>query len=332
MGKRKTTKQFIVDAYEIHGNKYDYSKVEYVDCATKVCIICPEHGEFWQVANDHIRGNGCPKCALKSRANKNRKTGDKFIEEAVGIHGNKYDYSKVIYKDASTNVTIICPIHGEFEMRPHNHIGTHRQGCPLCGDMRKGDYQRGDTEKFIEDARKVHGDKYDYSKVEYYNNRQKVCIICPEHGEFWQKPLDHIHAHGCPECGKTLDISEKLVLKELQNVFDDVVYQYRPEWLGNITSRQSLDFYLPKYNIGVEYQGRQHFAPIRKFGGEEGYAKIVERDIRKFNKCKDNGVKVFYVSFEKTLPKEYHDKIYVTTEELITAIKECIEKDCDLIP
>lgn len=330
MPARKTAEQFIENARKVHGDKYDYSRTDYVNNRTKVCIICPKHGEFWQKPHDHLDYCGCPICAMKNRKEKLKKSLINFIEKAIEIHGNKYDYSKTEYINANTKITIICPIHGEFKQNARNHL--QGQGCPLCGDMRKGDYQRGDTEKFIEDARKVHGDKYDYSKVEYYNNRQKVCIICPEHGEFWQKPLDHIHAHGCPECGKTLDISEKLVLKELQNVFDDVVYQYRPEWLGNITSRQSLDFYLPKYNIGVEYQGRQHFAPIRKFGGEEGYAKIVERDIRKFNKCKDNGVKVFYVSFEKTLPKEYHDKIYVTTEELITAIKECIEKDCDLIP
>lgn len=259
-----------------------------------------------------------------------RKTLEKFIEDAREIHGDKYDYSKVVYKNAITPVTIKCPIHGDFNMCPHNHVGSHGQGCPLCGDMKKGDYQRGNTEKFIEAARRAHGDKYDYSKVDYYNNRQKVCIICPEHGEFWQQPIDHIHAHGCPECGKTLDMSEKFVLEALRKEFPDVVYQYRPEWLGNITSRQSLDFYLPEHEIGIEYHGRQHFVPIKKFGGEEGFEKLWERDLRKLKKCGENGVKLYYISFEKEIPEKYHLPVHRSVDELINAIKQEIEMRSEL--
>ena len=125
--KYLTTEQFIEKAKQIHGNKYDYSKVEYVNNHTKVCIICPEHGEFWQTPNSHLNGNGCSSCkGLKKLTTK------EFIERAKQVHGNKYDYSKTIYVNKRTKVCIICPIHGEFYQTPHNHV-YQKQGCPECG-------------------------------------------------------------------------------------------------------------------------------------------------------------------------------------------------------
>ena len=112
-----------------------------------------------------------------------------FIEKAKRIHGDKYDYSKTEYINATTKVCIICPEHGEFWMTPNNHThGTHPQNCPKCvGGV------RSNTDDFIKKAKELHGDKYDYSKVNYVNNKTKVCIICPEHGEFWVTPSNHIN-------------------------------------------------------------------------------------------------------------------------------------------
>lgn len=127
--KYLTTEQFIKKAQQIHNNKYDYSKVEYVNNRTKVCIICPEHGEFWQTPNSHLNGNGCSSCkGLKKLTTK------EFIERAKQVHGNKYDYSKTIYVNKRTKVCIICPIHGEFYQTPHNHV-YQKQGCPECGNL-----------------------------------------------------------------------------------------------------------------------------------------------------------------------------------------------------
>ena len=322
MPLRKTTEEFIKDAISVHGDRYDYSKVNYINNRTKVVIICPEHGEFLQTPHDHLNNNKCPKCALKERTQKRTKTNHSFIEESIKIHNNKYDYSKSVYKNAHTHLTIICPEHGEFSMKPNNHLKG--QGCPICANSQKGEYQRGNTENFISKSQKLHNNKYDYSKVDYYNNRQKICIICPEHGEFWQQPRDHLHGHGCPQCGSKYNASETKILKTLQDTFDNIIYQYSPEWLSNVTSRQSLDFYLPDYNIAIEYQGRQHFIPNKKFGGELEFDKIVERDKRKFNKCKEQNVKLFYISFEKEKPESYFAPIYTNTNDLINKIKEYI--------
>ena len=113
------------------GNKYDYSKVEYVNNRTKVCIICSEHGEFWQTPNSHLKGCGCSNCRKKIMSNKLSYTSEIFIQKAREVHGNKYDYSKVEYKDFYTKVCIICPIHGEFWQKPNIHIRT-KICCPKC--------------------------------------------------------------------------------------------------------------------------------------------------------------------------------------------------------
>ena len=189
---------FIKKATERHNNKYDYSKVEYVNVTTKVCIICPKHGEFWITPQNHLKYKGCPKCSYE----KMRKGKEQFIEEARKVHGNKYDYSKVEYVNSTTKVCIICPIHGEFWQKPYIHLNGHN--CPQCSHRSYG-YT---TKEWIDEAKKVHGNKYDYSKVEYVNNHTPVCIICPIHGEFWQKPSNHLNGGGCNKCGK-ISMKEK---------------------------------------------------------------------------------------------------------------------------
>ena len=112
--EKLTKEKFIERAKEVHGNKYDYSKVEYINSQTKVCVICPKHGEFWQKPNSHLLGYGCNKCAIEKRSKLITKTTDSFIERAKKLHGDKYDYSKVDYKGKDMNVCIICPKHGIF--------------------------------------------------------------------------------------------------------------------------------------------------------------------------------------------------------------------------
>ena len=238
----KKINNFVEKAKKIHDNKYDYSKVEYINNRTKVCIICPEHGEFWQVPASHLRGCGCPKCGFNKSINGRTQSREDFVKRAKKIHGDKYDYSKVEYKNAHTKICIICPKHGE----------------------------------------------YDYSKVEYKNAHTKICIICPKHGEFWQTPNEHLKNKGCPIC------NESHLEKNVRIFFDknNVLYeQYKKfKWLG----RQSLDFYLPEYNVAIECQGSQHF-----YGRENdlfNHNKTLKRDIEKYLKCVKNGIKILYYS------------------------------------
>ena len=187
--------KFVGQARVLHGDKYDYSKVEYVNNKSKVCIICPIHGEFWQRPDNHLLGKGCKTCGnIVTRASRVSTT-DKFRNRSANIHGDKYDYSKVEYVNAHQKVCIICPDHGEFMQEPQHHVNG--SGCRACaGSLKKS------TEKFTADAGAVHGDKYDYSKVEYQSACVKVCVICPDHGEFWQTPNAHLSGHKCASCAE----------------------------------------------------------------------------------------------------------------------------------
>jgi DNA-directed RNA polymerase subunit RPC12/RpoP len=173
----------------VHGEKYDYSKINYISAHDKIIIICLEHDEFEQEASSHLNGYGCRKC----NNNKMRMSLNNFIEKAEKIHNNKYDYSKVDYITTETKIIIICLFHGDFEQTPHSHLNGH--GCPKCS----GHYMN--TEIFREKAKAIHGDKYDYSKANYVNKNTKLTIICPEHGEFKQVVGSHIRGIGCPYCG-----------------------------------------------------------------------------------------------------------------------------------
>ena len=225
--QRLSKEDFISKAKSIHGDKYDYSKVEYVNAQTKVCIICPEHGEFLQIPNAHLRGNGCPKCGGKLVNNT-----EDFISRSNEIHNNKYDYSKVKYINSQTKVCIICPEHGEFWVTPNNHL--RGKGCPKCS----GKYKT--TQEFIELAKKVHNNKYDYSKTIFVNNATKVCIICPEHGEFWQGPYQHLNGNGCPECAfektsERLRLTTKEFIRKACEVHGDKYDYSKVEYVGNNT-------------------------------------------------------------------------------------------------
>jgi hypothetical protein len=198
---KKTVEKFIEDVKLIHGDKYDYSKVNYIDSKTKIIIICKIHGDFEQTPNDHIGKRGCKKCGYINISNKYKKTTTEFIEEAIKIHGDKYNYEKVEYIDSKSKVKIICKEHGEFEQTPNAHIGTQKQGCRKCGYINNGINSKKLVEKFIEEAKITHGNNYNYNKVEYINALSKVIISCKIHGDFKQTPNCHIdQKQGCSKC------------------------------------------------------------------------------------------------------------------------------------
>ena len=371
---KKGQEEFIEKAKQIHGNKYDYSKVKYVNNRTKVRIICPIHGEFWQEPSAHVNQKcGCPKCVnknkpleevlnkckeihgdkydyslitspilLKKQKIKCNKCGnifevdlnshihnkrgckhcshrsyayttEEYVQRAKQIHGDEYDYSKVKYINKNTKICIVCPIHGEFWMTPDKHVNA-KQGCPKCAKNHKMD-----TKSFIDKAKQIHGEEYDYSKVEYFGNEHKVCIVCNVHGEFWQTPHGHLNGHGCPMCHEEKNVNEIKLLNFIKNnLNEEVISQYKEDWL----SGQTLDIYIPSKKIGIEYQGIQHFKPVKYFGAAKKYEYTVDKDKEKFDKCKANGVKLFYFSLEKNLPIQYLDTIYSNNNELLEDIKK----------
>lgn len=294
------TQDFIEKAYNIHEGKYDYSKVKYDNAKTKVCIICPVHGEFWQTPSNHLNKThtcGCPKCGLNRKIKKITKSKTQFIEEANKIHNNKYGYTKVNYINNKTKICIICHKHGEFLQLPSNHLKG--EGCPKCKIELLQNKNLLDTENFIKKAKETHGEKYDYSKSVYISAKEPICIICPEHGEFWQIAYEHANGYNCPFCNESKGEEKiRLYLCDKKIRFDK---ERKFDWLINPLTKRNLrlDFYLPDYNIAIEYQGEQHFKPIDFGGGykKSTFYKTLYLDKLKYNLCKTHNIPLLYINY-----------------------------------
>lgn len=284
----KTKLDFLTKAVSVHGNKYDYSNIDYVNTHVKIVIKCNCCGNiFNQTPHDHLQGHGCPYCARERARLAKLGTREKFIEKATEIHGDRYDYSKVTYRNNYTKVCIICKEHGEFWQTPNNHLIG--QGCSKCSCNCKLT-----TEEFKKRAIKIHGNKYDYSLVNYVNAKTLVKIICKEHGEYEQTPDVHLRGCGCPKCN--ISHLEDDMEKFLNENNIEYIYQAKFPWLG----RQSLDFFLPKYNIAIECQGIQHFEG-RTFGNtklllEETLSKQQVLDKEKKDKLEEHNINIIYYS------------------------------------
>lgn len=196
----KKSRQYYIDrANEQFNHFYDYSLIpEEPFAKEKVKIVCPTHGIFEKQLSAHVHGAGCPVCSKKVQSFKSRLPQQDYIERAISVHGNRYDYSLTEYAGKGKYIKIICKIHGVFEQRADHHINT--EGCPDCMLLKKGDLYRFSNEEFISRSKEVHGDKYDYSLVKYINQHTKVPIICKIHGVFEQVPSSHLYAAGCPMC------------------------------------------------------------------------------------------------------------------------------------
>ena len=175
---------------KIHGDKYNYDRVIYKNNSTKIKIECPTHGIFEQCPKEHLKGHTCLKCYHDSM----KLTKEKFIEKAIGIHGDKYNYDDIIYTNSRSKITIECPIHGKFEQQANNHLNG--QGCTKCA----GTYNYSNLE-FINKAIGIHGNKYNYDKVIYKNSNSRIIINCPSHGEFIQRASSHLEGTSCIKCG-----------------------------------------------------------------------------------------------------------------------------------
>jgi very-short-patch-repair endonuclease len=297
--KKLTKDRFIEKSINIHRDKYDYVLVDYKNTLTKVKIICPKHGVFEQTPGNHYSGKGCKLCvgnvSLKNSG---------FVKKSKKIHGDKYDYSNVEYKNNRTNVEIICPEHGCFLQLPTHHMKG--SGCVECACKKRGENNSKELSEFIKDSKKIHRDKYEYSKVIYKTNKIKVKIICSKHGLFKQRPDHHLMGSGCPVCRESKgerEISKLLkdggVNFESQKKFDNCKY----------ISKLSFDFYLPKHNLCIEYNGRQHYEPIDYFGGEKTFELQKKRDESKEKFCKENKIELLIIKYDELIENVINDII-----------------------
>ena len=354
--------KFVDLAIKVHGNKYSYEDVPSTfNAIDKIPIICHIHGIFEQIARNHInQGQDCPKCAITKKKQKLSLSFEEFVQKSRKKHGDKHEYFKDVYINASTKtkiyckkcqqyfyqlpkfhytrhgcpicnpmpskltqdefvkrlkethpnlillsnyegnkkkVTVKCTIHNKvFEITP-NRLNAGRN-CPECYNERRGKTLIKPIQQVIDEANNVHNNFFRYPSIdgEYKTSKSKITIICPLHGEFKQSMNKHINQkQGCPKCNKShMEIEVAKLLSEHNIKF---IEQKRFEWLG----LQSLDFYLPEYNIAIECQGEQHFLSRKIFGNEDGLNCNINRDLLKATKCKNNNVRLLYV-----IPKRYY--------------------------
>lgn len=250
-GKKRTTEEFIEEAKIRHGDRYDYSLVDYKRKDKHIKIICKKHGVFKQAPNSHLKYNGCKKCSQKGRKKGGFDTIEIFIEKAKKVHESRYDYSLAEYVDSKTQVSIICKKHGVFSQTPCIHLAG--SGCDRCGRESHIEKISGDTEKFIKEATEIYGDEYGYQDVIYVKADKHVVIHCKKHGEFKQTPSIFKRGRGCSKCAREDYFKEviiknaKLFLEKAPSVhgnkydYSKVVYVKGNEYV-TITCKEHGDF------------------------------------------------------------------------------------------
>lgn len=285
------TEEIKIRFKEIHGEKYDYSLVKYINTNTKISIFCAEHGYFDITPKKHLIGQGCKQCGRKIANLKTSLTKELFIEKAIEVHGENYDYSLVNYTNTQTKVKILCHIHGIWEQKPNGHLSG--KGCRSCSSSKKLT-----TTEFIDKSKNIHDNKYNYSLVEYINHYQKVIIICPMHGEFLQGAGSHLAGIGCASCKESKgerEISKWLVEQKInfkkQKTFNNCKFK----------RQLYFDFYLPDYNLCIEFDGEQHYHPIEHFGGENTLFENKKRDEFKNNFCFKHNISLERIKYDENI-------------------------------
>ncbi len=245
---RKTTKQFITEAKEVHKNAdYDYSLVDYTTNITPVTIICPTHGQFTQNPSGHLQGKGCQSCANITIGVKNSSTREEFIKKAIAIYGNKYGYDNAVYNGSLSKVRILCPEHGYFSQSPNTHLSGKQ--CPDCGNEIRIEKLTKGLDQFLNEALEFHGNKYGYDLTIYKHSDKAVTITCFDHGDFEVTPHSHLRGAGCNICryinqGNLLRMTTNEFIRLAQKEHDDF-YTYDKVKLSS--SRDSVTITCPKH-------------------------------------------------------------------------------------
>lgn len=257
MPAKLTTSEFVARARAVHGDRYDYTLVEYKGNKNKIKIKCHEHGEFFQTPSSHLMGAGCPLCATSLISKKRMSNNDEFIKKAREVHGNKYSYLSTNYSGSHKKITITCPKHGDFYQTAGSHLNG--VGCPGCF----GKIKLSNSE-FIARAREAHQNKYSYDSVVYTGARNKVTITCPKHGNFDQAPFSHLRGVGCPNCCSNrfniLSQAELVIFfSEKHNIVKLAITQDTPQLVRRVIKTTSFNLVTSTNKISSGKEAKELF-------------------------------------------------------------------------
>lgn len=311
MTRRKTIPEVLSKFQQVWGNTYDYSLIsDYKNNGQKLPIICRKHGVFYQSFAEHSKHHGCPKCADERTSERCKLTYLQFIYRAKEIHGNKYEYSLITqdnYVDTHNKVPILCKEHGVFFQTPNQHL--RGRGCYWCGKKSMAKAQAYTVEELISIFHKIFNGKYDYSLfTEYHRKKDKIKVICPKHGIFEVSVDNHLYKHsGCPKCKRSF--GEERIAKFLQEQKIDFTEQHGipNEMLFCENKKLIVDFFLPRHNTIIEYQGIQHYKEIQMFD-TRNFEQQQERDNAVRQYCKEHKIKLIEIPYTE----------YDNIEEILT--------------
>lgn len=324
MGKKRTIEEYINLVTKKHNGYYTYNidtlREEFKNNLSYITITCPVHGDFKIMAGYHLQGGKCKQCNPNAKKNynkgKSKKYSDKYFKQRMKeIYGTLYDFSNVVYTKATDYIYPYCTKHKEtFKITPHDLLRGHR--CPKCAKESIIETKKKPYEEFIKECNEIYNGKYIYTNLEYNCGRDRIKVICPIHGEFSVIADNHLrHNCGCPKCGKRKTHSENILFEKIKEIYSDTIHHYP-------IGRKHLDIYIPSIKIAIEYQGEQHFRPIKWFGGDEPFIKQTKRDLDKIQYCKDNGITLFHYT-DYQIPKVFKRYEVITDyNTLIQLIKE----------
>lgn len=289
--------KFIEDSKNIYGDIYSYDNCVYISNKNKVTITCKQHGDFLVRPDSHLHNSvGCCVCS----GYRGKISFGSFLgmcdEKYIGL----YEYIESSFMNMSTYIKIICKEHGEFETTPWDHLNRNRC-CPKCSHNVKLT-----NELFYERANKMHNFLYDYSFVDVanLNNKQRVDIVCKKHGIFTQSINNHLRGQGCPNCRNSKGEQQILNYLVESNIEFSKNYRVSNEYIFY------FDFYLPKLNTCIEFDGRQHYEPVDKFGGLEEFEKIVFRDRCKDKYCLDNNINLLRIRYDEDIIEKLNELLW----------------------
>lgn len=327
--KDKKTKEFIKKSLRKHGDRYDYFNTVYLSSKKKVEIICRKHKPYKQLPLGHLESIGCKLCANEnmknfvdySKSSKREKMNtEKFIIRSRKIFGNFYDYSKTKYTRMKDKVIIICPKHGEFEQTAHNHL--NKNGCRECAiEKSKTLNLKKRINDFIQKSIEKYHDLYDYKFVKetYINQYTKIKIICNKCGLLFEiTPHAHLRGEGCSFCN--FSKGEITIKTYLENKDIEFIQQYK---FKDCKDKRPLpfDFYLPQYNLCVEYDGKGHFQKVDYRGKctddklRENLEYVQKHDKIKTDYCKNNNINLLRISYKENIEEKLNDYFKINTKE-----------------
>lgn len=263
----------------------------YICSADRLNFTCSIHGNFTQTLQHFRNGKFCPKCGHIRGGDKLRSSTDKFIVRSKKYHGDRYIYDKTVYVNSETPLTVTCRKHGDFITFPRNHYNG--ANCHKCNNESTRDRCVKDIEKFKEDGAKAHNNFYTYGNVtNYVNNKTNVMVTCPIHGDFPVRPDNHIGGlAGCPLCKQSKGE------KKISDLLTSLGIPFKVEYVIPNT-KYRYDFYLPDYNMLIEYDGILHFKAVDYFGGIEGLRSYQYRDIIKNRLARKHGYKLIRLNYQ----------------------------------